>query len=122
MCRSGKRSCVSRATRCATPGSWLRSSVKCRELPSLTHAVMRAQRSRIVAGERSNTTDSTKLAPLGLRELHAVGHLAGGVVAGGDLRLDLDARIGRHQRVGNLHALADLDAAADDGVVLDVAH
>ena len=43
-------------------------------------------------------------------------------VAGGHLGVHLHPRVGRDQLVGDVHALADLDARAGDRVVLHVAH
>ena len=59
---------------------------------------------------------------LGLSQFVGVGHRAGREVAGRHLGVDLDPRVGRNQRVRNVHPLADLDARAGDGVVLHVAH
>src|SRR4029453_9551745 len=100
------------ATRCATAASCERTSVKCAESPCATMAVIAAQRWRIVAGARRRRTasfkaaplapDSFKPAPLHRGELCFVGHGTIGEVASRDLGFDLDARVGRHQRIGDL--------------------
>src|SRR5688572_12829399 len=120
---SGKRERVSAATRPATEPRGARSTLKCAERPASTALSRFAQRSRMVAGMRSTATAaSDKPTPLDLRQILLRHHAARGEVAGSDLRLDLDARVGGYQRIRNLHALADFDAAAGDGAVLVVAH
>ena len=65
---------------------------------------------------------SFKASALGSGQIGLGGYGAVGEIPGGDLGLDLDLGIGRHQLVGDLHPLADLDATAGDRVVLVVAH
>src|SRR5882672_5490606 len=127
MSSRGYRSRVRRATRCATASKRVRSISKCGDCPELTAAAMAAQRSRTVAGERKLRTASCnapksvasfKAAPLHGSEHHFIRHAAVGEIARRDLGLDLHACICRHQVVGDLHAFADLDAAAGDRVEL----
>ena len=70
----------------------------------------------------SALSSPSEAAALGLGQLGGVGDRAGREVAGGHLGVHLDARVGRDQRVGDGHPLADLDAGRDDRVVLHVAH